>query len=69
MRIYLQRFAAKVACTMAMKMCLDLNIKRLEVEGDSRTRLANRAAHRLATEGFKQKIEIILMNDGQNFQR
>ncbi|MBA0715734.1 hypothetical protein Golax_014620 [Gossypium laxum] len=38
---------------MALKMCLDINIKSLEVEGDSLISSANGVAHQLANEGIK----------------
>ncbi|MBA0816273.1 hypothetical protein Gohar_000954 [Gossypium harknessii] len=66
-------FTAKaVACAMALKMCLDLNIRSLEAEGDSlnvikKQRLANGAAHQLANEGIKQRTNIFLMNDVSEF--
>ncbi|MBA0816274.1 hypothetical protein Gohar_000954 [Gossypium harknessii] len=61
-------FTAKaVACAMALKMCLDLNIRSLEAEGDSLNRLANGAAHQLANEGIKQRTNIFLMNDVSEF--
>ncbi|MBA0668068.1 hypothetical protein Goklo_001034 [Gossypium klotzschianum] len=43
---------------MALKMCLDLNIRNLEAEGDSLT---------LANEGIKQRTNIFLMNDVSEF--
>ncbi|MBA0602722.1 hypothetical protein Gorai_002893 [Gossypium raimondii] len=52
---------------MALKMCLDLNIRSLEAEGDSLTRLAYGAAHQLANEGIKQRTNIFLMNDVSKF--
>ncbi|MBA0648534.1 hypothetical protein Goklo_016234 [Gossypium klotzschianum] len=50
--------AEVVACAMALKMCLDLNTRSLEVEGDFLI---------LANEGIKQRTEIFLMNDVPEF--
>lgn len=54
---------------MALKMCLDLNTRSLEVEGDLNhvQRPANGAAQQLANEGIKQRTEIFLMNDVPEF--
>ncbi|MFQ6670310.1 hypothetical protein Gotur_035289 [Gossypium turneri] len=64
--------AEVVACAMALKMCLDLNTRSLEVEGDfliviKKQRPANGAAQKLANEGIKQRTEIFLMNDVPEF--